>query len=85
MDAGFTAARRPDHWGEPSLWRHDGARQRVAAELPSGRMIGLMAPTARQVDLARLTAGARKLQAGSVDVFDGSLGQRVIAAPFVHA
>jgi len=47
----------------------------VSLELPSGRMTGVIGPDgAGKSTLLGLIAGARKLQTGSVEVLDGSMG-----------
>ncbi|MFO1217873.1 MAG: ribosome-associated ATPase/putative transporter RbbA [Burkholderiaceae bacterium] len=52
------------------------ALDNVSLELPSGRMIGVIGPDgAGKSTLLALIAGARKLQTGSVDVLDGSMGE----------
>lgn len=74
MDAGFT---RPVAriTGVSHRYGATTALGNVSLELPSGRMIGLIGPDgAGKSTLLGLIAGARKLQAGSVDVFDGSMG-----------
>ncbi len=51
------------------------ALDNVSLELPSGRMTGVIGPDgAGKSTLLGLIAGARKLQTGSVEVLDGSMG-----------